>query len=151
ASAGRVEEADKALSLFEARSRTPLPPMDHTAMFEGLTHKHPKRGIADLFGKVYLSRTISVAALWATCGFLQYGLSTWLPTLYKTVYHAPLQLSLNLAAFASVLGVVGSVVCALLVDKVGRKPVMVVSFILCAFSLVLAGVLHTASIYVVAT
>ena len=58
---------------------------------------------------------------------------------------------MNLAAFASVLGVIGSLICALVVDKVGRKPVMVVSFVLCGVSLALAGVLHDASIYVVAT
>jgi len=50
-----------------------------------------------------------------------------------------------------VLGVVGSLVCALLVDKVGRKPVINVSFVLCAASLVLAGVFHASTVYVVAT
>ncbi|MNN01457.1 Inner membrane metabolite transport protein YdjE [compost metagenome] len=49
------------------------------------------------------------------------------------------------------LGVVGSLVCAMIVDKVGRKPVINVSFLLCALSLVLAGVFHAASVYVVAT
>lgn len=151
ASAGRLSEADVALGRFESKSKTPLAPLENVEAFERMTHKHPNRSIVDLFGKVYLRRTIAVATLWATCGFIQYGLSTWLPTLYKTVYHAPLQLALNLAAFASVLGVIGSLICALLVDKVGRKPVMVVSFILCGISLALAGLLHTSSIYVVAT
>lgn len=86
-----------------------------------------------------------------TCGFIQYGLSTWLPTIYRTVYHAPLQLALNLAVAASVLGVVGSLTCALLVDKVGRKPIINLSFVACALSLLLAGVFHNASVYVVAT
>jgi MFS family permease len=99
---------------------------------------------------VYIKRTVVVAMLWATCGFIQYGLSTWLPTVYKTIYHAPLQLALNLAALASVLGVVGSLVCAMIVDKVGSKPVMVVSFVLCGVSLALAGLLHEQSLYVVA-
>jgi MFS transporter, putative metabolite:H+ symporter len=89
--------------------------------------------------------------LWMTCGFIQYGLSTWLPTIYRTIYHAPLQLALNLAVAASVLGVVGSLTCALLVDKVGRKPIINVSFLLCAVSLALAGVCHSMSVYVVAS
>ena len=71
--------------------------------------------------------------------------------LSSTVYHAPLQLALNLAVAASVLGVVGSLTCALLVDKVGRKPIINLSFVLCAVSLVLAGVFHNSSVYVVAT
>jgi MFS family permease len=89
--------------------------------------------------------------LWISCGFIQYGLSTWLPTIYRTIYHAPLQLALNLAVAASVLGVLGSLTCALLVDKVGRKPIINVSFVACALSLVMAGVFHGSSVYVVAT
>jgi MFS transporter, putative metabolite:H+ symporter len=73
-----------------------------------------------------------------------------LPTIYRNVYHAPLQLALNLAVAASVLGVLGSLTCALLVDKVGRKPIINVSFLLCALSLAAAGVFHDQSVYVVA-
>lgn len=147
---GRLAEADDALRQFEARAKQPLPPVGDTSRFDAMG-KHPRRRVRDLVGKAYLGRTLAVWMLWATCGFIQYGLSTWLPTVYKTVYHAPLQLALNLAAGASVLGVVGSLVCALVVDKVGRKPVINVSFVLCAASLILAGVFHASSVYVVAT
>ncbi|GAA0839146.1 MFS transporter [Cupriavidus pauculus] len=147
---GRLAQADDALRAFEARAKAPLPPVGDTSKFDAMG-KHPRRRVRDLVGKAYLGRTLAVWTLWATCGFIQYGLSTWLPTVYKTVYHAPLQLALNLAAGASVLGVVGSLVCALLVDKVGRKPVINVSFVLCAASLILAGVFHASSVYVVAT
>ncbi|BDB26555.1 MFS transporter [Cupriavidus sp. P-10] len=147
---GRLEEADAALRAFEARARGPLPPPQNASAYDRMT-QHPRRRVRDLVGKAYRGRTIAVWMLWATCGFIQYGLSTWLPTVYKTVYHAPLQLALNLAAGASVLGVVGSLVCAMIVDKVGRKPVINVSFLLCALSLVLAGVFHASSVYVVAT
>ncbi|ESJ25321.1 MFS transporter, partial [Cupriavidus sp. HPC(L)] len=118
---------------------------------DAMAARHPRRRVRDLLSGPYLGRTLAVWMLWATCGFIQYGLSTWLPTIYKTVYHAPLQLALNLAAGASVLGVVGSLVCAMVVDKVGRKPVINVSFVLCALSLALAGLLHEQSVYVVAT
>jgi MFS transporter, putative metabolite:H+ symporter len=147
---GRLAEADDALRQFEARAKQPLPAIGDTSRFDAIG-KHPRRRVRDLVGKAYLGRTLAVWMLWATCGFIQYGLSTWLPTVYKTVYHAPLQLALNLAAGASVLGVVGSLVCALVVDKVGRKPVINVSFVLCAASLILAGVFHASSVYVVAT
>ncbi|WP_446325827.1 MFS transporter [Burkholderia pseudomallei] len=115
-----------------------------------LVLSHPKRRMVDLFGPAYLKRTLAVATLWATCGFIQYGLSTWLPTIYKNFYHAPLQLALNLAVIGSVMGVAGSLVSALAVDVVGRKPVIVWSFVLCALSLVFAGVYHASSVYVVA-
>ncbi len=147
---GRLEEADAALRAFEACAKGPLPPPQNAGAYERMT-QHPRRRVRDLVGKAYLGRTMAVWMLWATCGFIQYGLSTWLPTVYKTVYDAPLQLALNLAAGASVLGVIGSLVCAMIVDKVGRKPVINVSFLLCALSLVLAGVFHASSVYVVAT
>ncbi|XQU70520.1 MFS transporter [Cupriavidus sp. H18C1] len=147
----RMAEADRAVRAFESHARTPLPPVGDVAAFDAMTDRHPKRRVRDLLSGAYRGRTLAVWMLWATCGFIQYGLSTWLPTIYKTVYHAPLQLALNLAAGASVLGVVGSLVCAMVVDKVGRKPVINVSFVLCALSLALAGLLHAQSVYVVAT
>lgn len=106
--------------------------------------------MVDLFSAAYRKRTLAVATLWATCGFIQYGLSTWLPTIYKNFYHAPLQLALNLAVIGSVMGVLGSLASALLVDRLGRKPVIVWSFVLCALSLALAGIYHASSVYVVA-
>lgn len=151
ASRGRLDDAGRALHVFESSVKGPLPPVAHASEFDALVRSHPKRRMIDLFGPAYLKRTLAVATLWATCGFIQYGLSTWLPTIYKDFYHAPLQLALNLAVIGSVMGVVGSLVSALAVDAVGRKPVIVWSFVLCALSLVFAGIYHASSVYVVAT
>ncbi|PAJ82089.1 MFS transporter [Burkholderia ubonensis] len=153
ASRGRLPEAVQALGVFEASVKGPLPPppVTQAAAFDEMVRQHPKRRMSDLFSAAYRKRTLAVATLWATCGFIQYGLSTWLPTIYKNFYHAPLQLALNLAVIGSVMGVLGSLASALLVDRLGRKPVIVWSFVLCALSLALAGVYHAASVYVVAT
>ncbi|KVN94473.1 MFS transporter [Burkholderia ubonensis] len=153
ASRGRLPEAGQALGVFEASVKGPLTPAPVTqaAAFDEMVRQHPKRRMIDLFSAAYRKRTLAVATLWATCGFIQYGLSTWLPTIYKNFYHAPLQLALNLAVIGSVMGVLGSLASALLVDRLGRKPLIVWSFVLCALSLALAGVYHAASVYVVAT
>jgi MFS family permease len=82
---GRLAEADDALRQFEARAKQPLAPVGDTSRFDAMG-KHPRRRVRDLVGKAYLGRTLAVWMLWATCGFIQYGLSTWLPTVYKTVY-----------------------------------------------------------------
>jgi hypothetical protein len=84
---GRLAEADDALRQFEARAKQPLAPVGDTSRFDAMG-KHPRRRVRDLVGKAYLGRTLAVWMLWATCGFIQYGLSTWLPTVYKTVYRA---------------------------------------------------------------
>ncbi|WP_179402068.1 MFS transporter [Burkholderia guangdongensis] len=151
AARGRLPEAGQAVAAFEATVKTPLAPVTQAAEFDALVRQHPKRNMFDLFGPAYRKRTIAVATLWATCGFIQYGLSTWLPTIYKNFYHAPLQLALNLAVIGSVMGVLGSAASALFVDMLGRKPVIIWSFLLCALSMALAGFYHASSVYVVAT
>lgn len=148
---GRLQEAGHAVHTFERTVKGPLAPLEDVDMFEAMASGHSKRRIKDLFGRVYWRRSAAVAMLWMTCGVIQYGLSTWLPTIYRDVYHAPLQLALNLAVAGSILGVIGSLACALVVDIVGRKPVIVCSFVLCALSLFLAAIFHQASVYVVAT
>jgi MFS family permease len=151
AARGRLDDASRALGGFEATVKGELPAAAAAAEYDALLQRHPHRRMRDLFSAAYRRRTIAVATLWATCGFIQYGLSTWLPTIYKDFYHAPLQLALNLAVLGSVLGVLGSLVSALAVDVVGRKPVITGSFLLCALSLALAGIYHASSVYVVAT
>ena len=76
----------------------------------------------ELFKDIYLKRTFMIWGLWVCVYMINNGLVTWLPTLYKQVFHLPLQTSLAYGWITSAVGVVASVVCALLIDKVGRKP-----------------------------
>src|SRR4030095_15672328 len=76
----------------------------------------------ELFKDIYLKRTFMIWGLWVCVYMINNGLVTWLPTLYKQVFHLPLQPSLAYGWITSAVGVVASVVCALLIDKVGRKP-----------------------------
>ncbi|SAK99442.1 transport protein [Caballeronia temeraria] len=147
---GRFSEASSALAAFEATVKGPLPPVTRLQDFDNMVSAHPSRRVRDLFGHTFAKRTIAVAMLWVTSGALQYGLATWLPTIYRDSYGAPLQLALNLSVGASIFVLLGGLACALLVDKVGRKPVITASFLLCAVSLTLAGVFHSSSIYLVA-
>jgi putative MFS transporter len=62
-----------------------------------------------------------VWVLWACAYFVANGISNWLPTLYRTVYHLPLKESLHLAAASNVLSTFAVLICALLVDRVGRR------------------------------
>jgi MFS transporter, putative metabolite:H+ symporter len=76
----------------------------------------------ELFKDIYLKRTFMIWGLWVCVYMINNGLVTWLPTLYKQVFHLPLQTSLAYGWITSAVGVVPSIVCALLIDKVGRKP-----------------------------
>lgn len=150
---GRLAEAGQALTRLERAVAEAEPvALDpaRVASFQHLLDTQVSRRARDLFRPDYLRRTLVVATIWITCGVLQYGLSSWLPTIYREVYHAPLRLALNLAVAGSVSSLLGSLASALLVDAVGRKPVIVHSFLGCTLSLVLAGLFRHESVYLVA-
>jgi len=75
----------------------------------------------ELFKGIYLKRTFMIWGLWTCVYMINNGLITWLPTLYKQVFQLPLQTSLAYGWITSGVGVIASIVCALLIDKVGRK------------------------------
>jgi putative MFS transporter len=130
ASKGRLEKADKIVSMLEreaVKENKPLPepvvrPVDPKA-----TARSDWR---ELFRGIYLKRTLMIWALWITVYMINNGLVTWLPTLYQQVFKLPLQTSLLYGWVTSAVGVVASVVCALYIDKVGRKRWYAIAFLL---------------------
>jgi len=121
ASRGRLAEADRNLTMIEAeisgngaRPLPPLPPIAAQPAQKPLDWR-------ELFQGVYLKRTLIVWVLWATTYFFLTSQVYWLPTLYRTVYGLTLQQSLNLAFWSSVLAVIANAICALTIDRVGRK------------------------------
>lgn len=75
----------------------------------------------ELFSPLYRGRTFVVWALWAASYFVANGINNWLPTLYKTVYQLPLQEALRMASWSNVMSTCAVLVCALLVERVGRR------------------------------
>jgi putative MFS transporter len=127
---GRFEQAERIIERIEAstprRSLDPKTEKDAIAerissLAEGLHKQTKKASWKELFSPVYRSRTLVVWVLWAASYFVANGINNWLPTLYKTVYHLPLQDSLRLASITNVLSTCAVLACALLVDRVGRR------------------------------
>jgi putative MFS transporter len=124
ASKGRFAEANAVVKLLEDGAtrrgvvlRDPVVrPLDSKA--EAATRSNWR----ELFKGIYLKRTFTIWGLWVCVYMINNGLVTWLPTLYKQVFHLPLQTSLAYGWITSAVGVVASIVCALMIDKVGRKP-----------------------------
>lgn len=84
----------------------------------------PQRRASDwkeLFQGIYLKRTLSIWAMWFASYTVANGTITWLPTLYRQVFNLPLQTSILYGFMTSVGGVVAAIICALLIDRVGRK------------------------------
>jgi MFS transporter, putative metabolite:H+ symporter len=76
---------------------------------------------ADLFGPLYLRRTLVVWVIWFSAYFVNYGLSIWLPTVYRTVFKLPLDQSLRYGLITQAVGLLGTLICALTIDHVGRR------------------------------
>jgi putative MFS transporter len=64
------------------------------------------------------------------------GMITWLPTLYKTTFGLSTQDSIFYGCITSAVGVVASVICALSIDRVGRKRWYTWAFLLAVVLLV---------------
>jgi putative MFS transporter len=79
---------------------------------------------------MYRRRTLMVWALWFTAYTVNNGLVTWLPTLYVKVFNVPLQTSLGYGFMTNLFGVATSIICALYIDRVGRKRWYVTAFFL---------------------
>lgn len=97
--------------------------------------RRSKSGIGLLVSRAYRGRTIVVWVVWAVTGLVNYGVVSWLPTLYRKFYHLSLADSLHASLIASFCGLVACLLCALSVDVVGRRKCFVVAFLTAAAAL----------------
>ena len=116
---GRLDEAHAALSRIEA---------EVAAQKGSLPAPRPAREISqtrgraiELFQGVYLRRTIMLALAWLTAYFVNYGIASWLPTLYGQVFHLSVGTSLAYSVATSLAGIFGCLIIALTIDKIGRR------------------------------
>jgi MFS transporter, putative metabolite:H+ symporter len=136
ASRGRFAEADAILTDIERivsrNGKEPLPPVPELTV----QPLGSKTRWQELFQGRYLSRTLLVWILWSATYVISYGLQGWIPTLYREVYHLSLQQSLNYAIASPVGSLIGSLLCACLIDSTGRRHWFTASFFLAAMGLI---------------
>ncbi len=127
ATRGRAAEAAAAMSEIERETEKstgqPLPPRQKVAVAGPL-----KASWSDLFGPIYLRRTLVVWVIWFAAYFFNYGLVVWLPTIYSTVFKLPLRQSLQYGLITQAVGLGGALICALTIDRVGRRPWFTLAF-----------------------
>lgn len=119
ANKGRFEEADRIVAHLEDCARAhgqELPEPNPT-----VTVVASKASWKDLFGGIYARRTLMIWTLWFCTYIVANGMITWLPTLYRQTFQLSLGTSLAFGFLTSLAGVVAAVICALSIDKVGRK------------------------------
>jgi MFS transporter, putative metabolite:H+ symporter len=127
ANAGRLQEADAAVTHIERETEkaigAPLPPPQPVVRVEG-----KRATLSDLFGPLYLRRTLVVWLIWFTAYLVNYGLSIWMPTVYRTVFKLPLDVALRYGLITTAIGLVGATIAALIIDHVGRKALFATCF-----------------------
>jgi putative MFS transporter len=90
---------------------------------------------AGLFEGIYLGRTFVVWGLAVFTYFVSYGFNTWLPTIYRTFYHLSVSTALLYGLLTNVIGLLGAFLCAMVVDRLGRKISYIAGFVLASLPL----------------
>ena len=145
ASKGRIAEANAVVKLLED-SATKRGVVLQDPVVRPVDSKATARSDwRELFKSIYLKRTLMIWGLWVCVYMINNGLVTWLPTLYTQVFHLPLQTSLAYGWITSSVGVIASIACALLIDKVGRKRWYSVAFLVATAPLMALAWISTAS------
>ncbi|MBS9372137.1 MFS transporter [Rhodococcus sp. B50] len=141
AARGRLADADAAMRRIETEiagrhGELPEPRPIVTAVAVDTSRGR----FIEAFQGVYLRRTLMLAAIWGSAYFVNYGIASWLPTLYRTVFEVSVDTALHYSIFTTVAGLVGCLIVAFLIDNLGRRVCITSSMVLCAALLfLLAG------------
>ena len=124
ASKGRFDEADRVVRRIETiiteHDGKTLPPLP-ADLPRVASARVP---LGDLFRGIYLKRTLTVWCLWMVCYFASYGIGTWLPSLYRSVFHLTLQQSLNYGFTQTAAALASGIFCTFVIDFTGRRPLL---------------------------
>lgn len=132
---GRIPEAETVVRRLEDdvthRGGVLEPPVAAT----GVVTSFERGSWRDLFSGIYRKRTLTLWSLWFCSYLINNGLATWLPTLYRTVFNMTLRDSLLYGLIMTTVAVAVSFVCAVTIDKVGRRPWYIGAFALAVIPL----------------
>ncbi|WP_315906002.1 MFS transporter [Priestia koreensis] len=116
ASRGREKEAEE-IMLKITGQKVIIPPSTK-----------PKQKIGDLFSKSFFRRTFFVCGLWFCYAVAYYGISMYTPTILKPFTNGSQLLVYLGSGTVSVLGLLGAIIGLNLVERIGRRPLIITSF-----------------------
>jgi putative MFS transporter len=129
---GRLNEAEAVVAKLEAASGktgTAVAPASPAATLPQPPVQPNAHGTwSELLSPAYRSRTLIVWVLWASAFLIANSLNNWMPTLYTTVYHLGVAQALRAASMTNVAQVLLLLLCALVIDRTGRKRWMMGAF-----------------------
>lgn len=161
---GRFAQADQVMRWAEGQAKDDglalptvpgTPPPDHAVPAAPAPAGEPPRrahGWREMFGPFYRRRTFAIWALWFCSATNTYGLTSFMPTLYRTEFHLPLETALLYGLITSAAGIAGSLVAAALIDRVGRRRFFMGAFggTACVLLLLLVNGVESATLLVTA-
>ncbi|AXB75925.1 MFS transporter [Novosphingobium sp. P6W] len=119
---GRFAEADQVVERLEDSARQHNQPLPDPAPISAvLVEAKPAGSIREMFSPLYGPRTLLLWAMWFGAYMINNGLLTWLPTLYRTVFDLPINQAIGYGFAMTGVALVASFICALTIDKVGRR------------------------------
>jgi putative MFS transporter len=124
----RVNEADTIVQRLEQAIVKAGGILPQPVVAEGSSWA-PRVRWTEMFEGIYLRRTSVVWVLWFSSHVAIYGLVTWIPTIYRTVFHLSLSKSLGYGLVTQSAVFVSSLSAAFLIDIVGRRRWFVVAFL----------------------
>ncbi|MBM7365701.1 MFS transporter [Gordonia hydrophobica] len=146
AARGRLDDAETSMSRIEnqvvQRSGQPLPtprPTNADAV------ELPQTRVRELFEGVYLRRTVMLATIWLCAYFVNYGIASWLPTLYRNHFDLSVGSALHYSIFTTLAGLIGCIMVAFLIDNLGRRICIAGAMALCTAVLLLLATFGTNS------
>jgi MFS transporter, putative metabolite:H+ symporter len=136
-SQGRFGEAERVVLEMEEASTQSGRILAPAKPVMALAQPVAKTSWTGLFSGIYRKRTFVVWGLGIFTYFVSYGFNTWLPTIYRTYYHLSVSNALLYGLLTNVVGLLGALLCAMLVDHLGRRTSYVAAFLLASVPLLL--------------
>lgn len=99
--------------------------------------KPPRIPISALFASGQRASTIILMSIWFTVAFTNFGLTTWAPSIFVTVYNIPLADALRYAALTPILFLVATPFIGATMDRFGRRPYAITGCIAAGSALLL--------------
>ncbi|MGV3769706.1 MAG: MFS transporter [Sphingobium phenoxybenzoativorans] len=93
--------------------------------------------ISALFAARQRRSTIILMSIWFTVAFTNFGLTTWAPSIFVTVYNIPLADALRYAALTPILFLIATPFIGATMDKFGRRPYAITGCLAAGSALVL--------------
>ncbi|CAM2159781.1 MFS transporter [Paraburkholderia tropica] len=124
--------ADAARRIVDEMERTaPAVRLADASTPEVVAHgtQEQKESFRALFARGFARRTL-VVWLMAGCGSLTtYGILVWLPSLYRTVYHLPLEVALRYGMVSMIATLLGTFMGTFAIDWLGRRKTFAIAFL----------------------